>query len=130
MPCGGSIVPFGKLCVFVKLVPDEYPSGVLTVSDLLSSSGGNVSSDINDLCVRVEVLTIGSSTSISRARRVTAMDAATAAATGQSDPLLATVQSLRTPIIPNADPATAGAELDASRKLLLAEATELAVAWR
>lgn len=55
-PTGGSIVPFGELRIFVALVPDEHPSGVLTISDQLSFGGGNVSSDINGLCVRVEVL--------------------------------------------------------------------------
>ncbi|WP_447341303.1 hypothetical protein, partial [Mycobacterium tuberculosis] len=36
-PAGGSVVPFGKLCVYVVLVPNEYPSEVLTFSDPLPS---------------------------------------------------------------------------------------------
>jgi hypothetical protein len=76
------------------------------------------------------VLATGSSTTIGRNRRVTEAAATAAAGVGQSDPLLATLQTLRAPIVPNADPAAAAAELEASRKLLFTEAKELATAQR
>ncbi|XBI22578.1 hypothetical protein VPH35_063582 [Triticum aestivum] len=53
-PASGSIIPFGELRVYVALVPDEYPSRVLTFVDPPLPGGYGVSGDVTDLCTRVE----------------------------------------------------------------------------
>lgn len=126
---GGSIVSFSELRVAIALIPDEYPSEVLTIFDP-PPCGRGISSDIDDLCIRVEVLGTGSSTTTGRNRRAAEVAATAAAGAGKSGPLLARLRNLRAPIVPSTNRAAAAADLEASRKLLYAEATELATAQR
>ena len=67
-PASGSVVPFGKLRVFIALVPNEYPSEVLTFSNPLPSDGCGIPDDVTDLYIRVEVLTTASTTTPAASR--------------------------------------------------------------
>ncbi|KAE8794190.1 DNA mismatch repair protein Mlh1 [Hordeum vulgare] len=74
-PAGGTIVRFSELHVLVMLVPDEYPSMVLTFSNPPQSTNIDTLGDMDNLYVRVEVLAIRSSTSPVRGRAAVAAHA-------------------------------------------------------
>lgn len=67
-PVAGSIIPFRAFHVSVALVPDIFPSKVYDVTDSPVPVGCAVSSDVADLCTRVEVLVTGSSATSSHAK--------------------------------------------------------------
>jgi hypothetical protein len=114
-------------------VSDEYPSGVLDVSDSPVPLGDDSSVGAADLCVRVEVFATGSgSTSSSTANRAAIAKAAAERAT-TSDPLRTAIRNLSIPITADADgtdTAQARAQLDEERKRLRDEAETLAAMQR
>ena len=57
LPTDGCIIHFGEHRVYVAVIPDEYPSEVLTISDSLPvAAGASSPTDVDDLCSRMEVI--------------------------------------------------------------------------
>ena len=88
-PAGCFIVPFGALRVFVALVPDVFPSEVCNCTSSPVPVRCAVSDDVAALCVRAEVLTIGTSFGSPRTKEkaAAAATAMTAAPPRRADPL-------------------------------------------
>ena len=130
-PAGCLIVPFGSLRVFVALVPDVFPGEVRVFADSPVPVSRVVPADIAALCVRAEVLTIGTSASSPHAKeKATAAAVLAAAPPRRTDPLRDTIWSLQAPIMPDADVAAAATQLNEDHQHLLLEATELAATRR
>ncbi|KAE8780396.1 hypothetical protein D1007_46477 [Hordeum vulgare] len=98
-PVDGSIVSFGLHRVNVAVIPDRYPTEVLSCDKPPPADDNNLSCSIDDLCDRVEVLTVTSH----------------GGASGSPTPIRASMDTLRTPIPQVADPAVATQELDSHR---------------
>ena len=126
-PAGCLVVPFGALRVFIALVPDVFPSEVRNCTDSPVPVSCAVSDDVAALCVRAEVLTIGTSSGSPHGKEKAA---AAAAPPRRADPLREMIRSLQAPITPDADTAAAAAQLNEDRQHLLVEATELAATRR
>ncbi|KAE8808802.1 hypothetical protein D1007_14903 [Hordeum vulgare] len=59
-PVDGAIIAFGSHIVYVAVIADGYPPEVLSCDELTPTGDDNLSRSIDDLCDRVEVLTITS----------------------------------------------------------------------
>ncbi|KAE8766403.1 hypothetical protein D1007_62378 [Hordeum vulgare] len=57
-PVDGSIIAFDSHHVYLTVVTDSYPTEVLTCDELPPTGDSNLSRIINDLCDRVDVLTV------------------------------------------------------------------------
>ena len=71
-PEGGSIIHFGDHRVYVAVVPEEYPSEVLTFSDSLSEGGSSCDSSV-DSRAYAEIMMAGSGSSGSQGDRAAAL---------------------------------------------------------
>ena len=94
---GALAASFTALRISDALAADEYPSEVLSYCDSPLPLSGGFTAGAMDAHVEVFITGDGASSSSSKARRVAEAAAATAR-TEPSDPLRATMQSLRIPI--------------------------------
>ncbi|KAE8818836.1 hypothetical protein D1007_03443 [Hordeum vulgare] len=108
-PVEGSIISFSSHCIFVSVVVEHYPTDVADDDALPPAGGGSLSSDVDDLCRRVEVLTASSA----------------GGASGHRTLILAVVDSLRNLVPLMDDRAVATQELDKHRQQLLHEVEAL-----
>jgi len=112
---------------------DEYPSGVLDVSDSPVPLGDSNSVGAADLYVRVEVFATGSGSATSSAANRAADARAAAERASTADPLRAAIQNLSNPFIADVnatDAAQTRAQLDEERKRLRDTAETLAAVQR
>ncbi|KAE8775437.1 hypothetical protein D1007_52053 [Hordeum vulgare] len=59
-PVDGSVISFGSHRIYVAVVVDSYPTKVLSYNELPPAGDRDLSHNIDDVCDRVEVLTITS----------------------------------------------------------------------
>jgi len=128
-PEGGSIISFGDHRVYAAVIPEEYPSKVLTFPDSLSIESSCSSGSGSHACVEVMMASTGD-----RSRRPPLERATTEAGTSHPAPtpsaLEAAVQDLLTPVTLSADPATVAAELETARQRILDDAIKVNTAQR
>jgi hypothetical protein len=129
-PEGGSIIHFGDHCVYVAVVSEEYPSEVLIFSDPPPVGGDSYDNSI-DPCTYAEVMMAGSDDHSCRPPLERTMyRARTSSQVSVASILEMAVQNLHAPVDLSTNPATATAELEATRRHILEEALEVAAAQR